>query len=57
MSDHTFVGLSGGEIFHERMLRHNVKQILVILAAPFYPCSTPSTTPPLHYSARHEQGA
>jgi acetolactate synthase-1/2/3 large subunit len=25
--DHTFVGLSGGQIFHEMMLRHNVKHI------------------------------
>ncbi|KAF9462722.1 thiamine diphosphate-binding protein [Collybia nuda] len=25
--DHTFVGMSGGQIFHEMMLRHNVKHI------------------------------
>lgn len=25
--DHSFIGMSGGEIFHEMMLRHNVKHI------------------------------
>ena len=25
--DHSFVGMSGGDIFHEMMLRHNVKHI------------------------------
>lgn len=25
--DHSFVGMTGGEIFHEMMLRHNVKHI------------------------------
>jgi len=25
--DHTFVGMTGGEIFHEMMLRHDVKHV------------------------------
>lgn len=25
--DHSFVGMKGGEIFHEMMLRHNVKHV------------------------------
>ena len=25
--DHSFVGMTGGEIFHEMMLRHNVEHV------------------------------
>jgi acetolactate synthase-1/2/3 large subunit len=33
--DHSFVGMNGGEIFHEMMLRHNVKHICMF--SDFYP--------------------
>jgi hypothetical protein len=32
--DHSFVGMNGGQIFHEMMLRQNVKHICTI----FFPC-------------------
>lgn len=31
--DHSFVGMKGGEIFHEMMLRHNVKHVCEFLSA------------------------
>lgn len=31
--DHSFVGMTGGEIFHEMMLRQNVKHVCMYLAA------------------------
>lgn len=38
--DHSFVGMKGGEIFHEMMLRHGVKHICT-----FNPLSFPSLDP------------
>jgi acetolactate synthase I/II/III large subunit len=29
--DHSFVGMNGGEIFHEMMLRHNVKHVCMYI--------------------------
>ncbi|KAF8912167.1 thiamine diphosphate-binding protein [Gymnopilus junonius] len=37
--DHTFVGLSGGQIFHEMMLRHGVKHIFGYPVELFCPSS------------------
>lgn len=32
--DHSFVGMTGGEIFHEMMLRQNVKHICTVSSIP-----------------------
>ncbi|KAJ7085207.1 hypothetical protein B0H15DRAFT_988753 [Mycena belliarum] len=42
--DHSFIGLTGGEIFHEMMLRHDVKHIFGYPGGAILPSSTPSTT-------------
>ncbi|KXX73467.1 Acetolactate synthase catalytic subunit, mitochondrial [Madurella mycetomatis] len=56
--DESFIGKTGGEIFHEMMLRHGVKNIclqqLATPAAPFSPSLMPSTT--LHTSTSFSQG-
>ncbi|KAF8907789.1 hypothetical protein CPB85DRAFT_1310895 [Mucidula mucida] len=55
--DHTFVGLSGGAIFHEMMLRHNVKQILGYSGGAILPVfDAIYTSPYFHFIIpRHEQ--
>ncbi|KAF9007747.1 acetolactate synthase [Hymenopellis radicata] len=57
--DHTFVGLSGGEIFHEMMLRHNVKQIFGYPGGAILPVfDAIYNSPHFHFILpRHEQGA
>ncbi|KAL0946474.1 hypothetical protein HGRIS_012692 [Hohenbuehelia grisea] len=57
--DHTFVGLSGGQIFHEMMLRHDVKHIFGYPGGAILPVFDA-----IHNSKhfdfvlpRHEQGA
>ncbi|KAJ7590529.1 thiamine diphosphate-binding protein [Mycena floridula] len=57
--DHTFVGLSGGEIFHEMMLRHDVKQIFGYPGGAILPVFDSIYNSP-HFDfvlPRHEQGA
>ncbi|KAJ7592356.1 thiamine diphosphate-binding protein [Mycena floridula] len=57
--DHTFVGLSGGEIFHEMMLRHDVKQIFGYPGGTILPVFDSIYNSP-HFDfvlPRHEQGA
>ncbi|TFK68286.1 acetolactate synthase [Pluteus cervinus] len=57
--DHTFVGLSGGQIFHEMMLRHGVKQIFGYPGGAILPVFDAIYQSP-HFEfvlPRHEQGA
>ncbi|KAJ7243642.1 thiamine diphosphate-binding protein [Mycena rebaudengoi] len=57
--DHTFVGLSGGEIFHEMMLRHDVKHIFGYPGGAILPVFDAIYNSP-HFDfvlPRHEQGA
>lgn len=57
--DHTFVGLSGGQIFHEMMLRHGVKQIFGYPGGAILPVFDAIYNSP-HFEfvlPRHEQGA
>ncbi|KAI4153062.1 MAG: hypothetical protein L6R39_001683 [Caloplaca ligustica] len=42
--DDSFVGLSGGEIFHEMMLRQGVKHVCKIQSAPSQPSTLMNTT-------------
>ncbi|TFK36391.1 thiamine diphosphate-binding protein [Crucibulum laeve] len=57
--DHSFVGLSGGQIFHEMMLRHNVKHIFGYPGGAILPVFDAIFQSP-HFEfvlPRHEQGA
>ncbi|KAK7048022.1 acetolactate synthase [Favolaschia claudopus] len=57
--DTSFVGLSGGQIFHEMMLRHNVKQIFGYPGGTILPVFDAIYDSP-HFEfvlPRHEQGA
>ncbi|KAF8625747.1 hypothetical protein AX17_006773 [Amanita inopinata Kibby_2008] len=57
--DHTFVGMSGGQIFHEMMLRHGVKQIFGYPGGAILPVFDAIYQSP-HFDfvlPRHEQGA
>lgn len=57
--DHTFVGLSGGQIFHEMMLRHGVKHIFGYPGGAILPVFDAIYKSP-HFDfvlPRHEQGA
>ncbi|KAF9269915.1 acetolactate synthase [Marasmius fiardii PR-910] len=57
--DHSFVGLSGGQIFHEMMLRHNVKHIFGYPGGAILPVFDAIYKSP-HFDfvlPRHEQGA
>ncbi|KDQ61203.1 hypothetical protein JAAARDRAFT_125250 [Jaapia argillacea MUCL 33604] len=57
--DHSFVGLSGGEIFHEMMLRHGVKHIFGYPGGAILPVFDAIHNSP-HFDfilPRHEQGA
>lgn len=57
--DHTFVGLSGGQIFHEMMLRHGVKHIFGYPGGAILPVFDAIYRSP-HFEfilPRHEQGA
>ncbi|KAJ6536568.1 thiamine diphosphate-binding protein [Mycena vulgaris] len=57
--DHSFVGLSGGEIFHEMMLRHDVKQVFGYPGGAILPVFDAIYNSP-HFDfvlPRHEQGA
>lgn len=57
--DHSFVGLSGGQIFHEMMLRHGVKQIFGYPGGAILPVFDAIYNSP-HFDfvlPRHEQGA
>ncbi len=57
--DHTFVGLSGGQIFHEMMLRHDVKHIFGYPGGAILPVFDAIYNSP-HFDfvlPRHEQGA
>ncbi|KAK1221004.1 Acetolactate synthase, mitochondrial [Marasmius sp. AFHP31] len=57
--DHSFIGLSGGQIFHEMMLRHNVKQIFGYPGGAILPVFDAIYKSP-HFDfvlPRHEQGA
>ncbi|KAJ7465236.1 thiamine diphosphate-binding protein [Mycena latifolia] len=57
--DHSFVGLSGGEIFHEMMLRHDVKHIFGYPGGAILPVFDAIYNSP-HFDfvlPRHEQGA
>ncbi|PPQ89440.1 hypothetical protein CVT25_012819 [Psilocybe cyanescens] len=57
--DHTFVGLSGGQIFHEMMLRHGVKHIFGYPGGAILPVFDAIYQSP-HFDfvlPRHEQGA
>ena len=57
--DHTFVGLSGGQIFHEMMLRHGVKHIFGYPGGAILPVFDAIYQSP-HFEfilPRHEQGA
>jgi len=57
--DHTFVGLSGGQIFHEMMLRHGVKHIFGYPGGAILPVFDAIFQSP-HFNfvlPRHEQGA
>lgn len=57
--DHTFVGLTGGQIFHEMMLRHGVKHIFGYPGGAILPVFDAIYNSP-HFDfvlPRHEQGA
>jgi acetolactate synthase-1/2/3 large subunit len=57
--DHTFVGLTGGQIFHEMMLRHGVKHIFGYPGGAILPVFDAIYKSP-HFEfvlPRHEQGA
>ncbi|KAJ7070067.1 thiamine diphosphate-binding protein [Mycena amicta] len=57
--DHSFIGLTGGEIFHEMMLRHGVKQIFGYPGGAILPVFDAIYNSP-HFDfvlPRHEQGA
>jgi acetolactate synthase-1/2/3 large subunit len=57
--DHTFVGLSGGEIFHEMMLRHDVKHVFGYPGGAILPVFD-AIYQSKHFDfvlPRHEQGA
>ncbi|KAF7296553.1 Acetolactate synthase [Mycena chlorophos] len=57
--DNSFVGLTGGEIFHEMMLRHGVKQIFGYPGGAILPVFDAIYNSP-HFDfvlPRHEQGA
>jgi acetolactate synthase I/II/III large subunit len=57
--DHTFVGMSGGQIFHEMMLRHGVKHIFGYPGGAILPVFDAIYNSP-HFDfvlPRHEQGA
>ncbi|KAJ7750982.1 thiamine diphosphate-binding protein [Mycena maculata] len=57
--DHSFVGLSGGEIFHEMMLRHGVKHVFGYPGGAILPVFDAIYNSP-HFDfvlPRHEQGA
>ncbi|KAF8197606.1 thiamine diphosphate-binding protein [Pholiota molesta] len=57
--DHSFVGLSGGQIFHEMMLRHGVKHIFGYPGGAILPVFDAIYQSP-HFEfvlPRHEQGA
>ncbi|KAJ3495472.1 hypothetical protein NMY22_g19935 [Coprinellus aureogranulatus] len=57
--DHTFVGLTGGQIFHEMMLRHGVKHIFGYPGGAILPVFDAIYKSP-HFDfvlPRHEQGA
>jgi acetolactate synthase I/II/III large subunit len=57
--DHTFIGLSGGQIFHEMMLRHGVKHIFGYPGGAILPVFDAIYHSP-HFEfvlPRHEQGA
>lgn len=59
LMDESFVGLSGGEIFHEMMLRHNVKHIFGYAGGAILPVFDAIYNSP-HFEfilPRHEQGA
>ncbi|KAI0311800.1 thiamine diphosphate-binding protein [Amylostereum chailletii] len=57
--DHSFVGLSGGQIFHEMMLRHDVKQIFGYPGGAILPVFDAIYNSPNFdfILPRHEQGA
>src|ERR1700722_14499321 len=57
--DHTFVGMSGGEIFHEMMIRHGVKHIFGYPGGAILPVfDAIYNSPNLDFVLpRHEQGA
>ncbi|EIW84719.1 acetolactate synthase [Coniophora puteana RWD-64-598 SS2] len=57
--DHSFVGLSGGQIFHEMMLRHGVKHVFGYPGGAILPVFDAIYNSP-HFDfvlPRHEQGA
>lgn len=57
--DHTFVGMSGGQIFHEMMLRHDVKHVFGYPGGAILPVFDAIYNSP-HFDfvlPRHEQGA
>jgi acetolactate synthase I/II/III large subunit len=57
--DHTFVGLSGGQIFHEMMLRHDVKHVFGYPGGAILPVFD-AIYKSKHFDfilPRHEQGA
>ena len=57
--DHSFVGMSGGQIFHEMMLRHGVKHIFGYPGGAILPVFDAIYNSP-HFDfilPRHEQGA
>ncbi|PSN66843.1 acetolactate synthase [Corynespora cassiicola Philippines] len=57
--DHSFVGMTGGEIFHEMMLRHDVKHIFGYPGGAILPVFDAIYQSP-HFDfilPRHEQGA
>ncbi|KAF8647502.1 hypothetical protein AX16_006707 [Volvariella volvacea WC 439] len=57
--DHSFVGMTGGQIFHEMMLRHGVKQIFGYPGGAILPVFDAIYKSP-HFEfvlPRHEQGA
>jgi acetolactate synthase-1/2/3 large subunit len=59
LMDHSFVGMSGGEIFHEMMLRHDVKHIFGYPGGAILPVFDAIYQSP-HFDfvlPRHEQGA
>ncbi|EPQ57788.1 acetolactate synthase [Gloeophyllum trabeum ATCC 11539] len=57
--DHSFIGMSGGQIFHEMMLRHNVKHVFGYPGGAILPVFDAIYNSP-HFTfilPRHEQGA
>lgn len=57
--DYSFIGLSGGQIFHEMMLRHDVKQVFGYPGGAILPVFDAIYNSP-HFDfvlPRHEQGA